>query len=135
MRSDSIGIYVGVLLALAVAAVAMFWKVLGTPFWSPEDFHALQSAVDASVQGTLLSWKPTLAGGYPVNPLLAFEFHQFGLEARPYLLVNLAIHIGNAYLAFLLVTSLLHDRLGAFSGGYRVGDIDAQEEGDNSFGR
>lgn len=114
MRSDSIGITIGVLVALAAAAVAMFWKVLATPFWSPEDFHALQSAVDASMQGTLLSWTPTLAGGYPVNPIFAFEFHYFGLEARPYLLVNLAIHIVNAYLAFLLVNSLLHDRLGAF---------------------
>ena len=114
MRSHSIGVYVGVLLALGLAAMLMFWRVLGTPFWSPEDFHFLRSAVDASVQGTLLSWSPALAGGYPVNPLLAFEFHHFGFEARPYLLVNLGIHIVNAYLAFLLVNSLLHDRVGAF---------------------
>jgi hypothetical protein len=114
MRSDSIGIHGSALLALTVAAAVMFWRVLETPFWSPEDFNFLQSAVDATVQGTLLQWKPTLAGGYSVNPLLALEFHLFGLEARPYLLVNLAIHIVNAYLAFLLVHSLLHDRLGAF---------------------
>lgn len=114
MRSGPIVISLAVLAAFALAALAMFGRVLDTPFWSPEDFHALSSAVDARSSGTLLEWRPALAGGYPVNPLLAVEFHHFGLDARPYLLVNLVIHVLNAFLAFLLVNSLLHNRLGAF---------------------
>lgn len=114
MRSAPIAISTGVLVALGLAGLAMFAAVLDTPFWSPEDFHTLRSAIEAHDGGRLLDWRPALAGGYPVNPFFAWEFHHFGFDARPYLIVNLVLHVLNAFLAYLLVNSLLHNRLGAF---------------------
>jgi len=104
-----------VLAALALAGALLFAQGLDAGFWSPEDFHALGATAERHARGELpLVFRPSLAGGYPVNPFLALEYRLFGLEARSYYLVNLIVHILNAYLAFLLVHSLLHDRRGAF---------------------
>ncbi len=100
--------------ALSLAGGLLFVQGLGTGFWSPEDFHALRSAAEAHARGELpVAFRPSLAGGYPVNPFVAVEFRLFGLDARPYYVMNLVVHILNAYLAFLLVNSLLHDRRSA----------------------
>lgn len=103
--------HLAVVLLLAIAGVALFYQVLDTGFWSPEDLHELSRAARASAEGRLNQvWHPSVSGGYPVNPVIAFEFLSFGLNARVYYTVNLAVHVLNAYLAFLLVTSLLHRR-------------------------
>ncbi len=107
--------HAAVLAALAGAGVLLFAQGLNTGFWSPEDFHALSTAAEAHARGDLpIAFRPSLAGGYPVNPFFAIEFRLFGMDAGAYYLVNLIVHIVNAYLAFLLVQSLLHDRRGAF---------------------
>lgn len=107
-------LHAGVVSLLAVGGGLLFFQGLGNGFWSPEDFHALQSAAEAHARGELpFAFWPSLAGGYPVNPFLALEFRLFGTEAGAYYTVNLVVHILNAYLAFLLVHSLLHDRRSA----------------------
>jgi hypothetical protein len=105
-------VFVAVGLALAVAA--MYLQVVDSGFWSPEDLAALWHAASAQARGDLrLTVIPRLAGGYATNPIFGLEFHYFGLDPRPYFAVNLVAHWINAYLAYLLVNTLLHDRRSA----------------------
>jgi hypothetical protein len=108
-------IHATVLAVLALAAGALFVQVVDTGFWSPEDFNQLatMSATHAG-GGSPRLVQPLLAGGYPTNPILMAEFRLFGLNAWPYYVVNILVHILNSYLAFLLVNTLLHDRRSAF---------------------
>jgi hypothetical protein len=107
-------LHAGVVCVLALGGGLLFFQGLDNGFWSPEDFHALRSAAMAHSRGELpIAFWPSLAGGYPVNPFLAIEFRLFGTQASAYYSVNLVVHILNAYLAFLLVHSLLHDRRSA----------------------
>jgi hypothetical protein len=101
--------------ALAAAGTLLFLQVLDVGFWSPEDFHDLRVAADADSRRELpVAFPPSLSGGYPVNPIFAVEYRLFGLEARPYYIVNLIVHVLNAFLAFLLVRALLHSHRSAF---------------------
>jgi len=102
-----------VLAVLAVTAGIQHAPFLDTGFWSTDDFQQLNILARAHAAGSL-AFRPTLAGGYMANPLLGLEFRAFGLDPRPYVLVNLAVHVLNAFLAYLLVNALLHNRRGAF---------------------
>ena len=101
------------LASLALAAAALHWPVLHTGFWSPEDFQQLEYAARMRSLAPV-DFRPVPGGGYPLNPIFALEFPLFGLNPRPYYLVNLALHVLNAFLAYLLVNSLLHDKRSAF---------------------
>jgi len=115
MYARKISLHAIIFLALALTGIAMFWSVLDTGFWSPEDFSALSGAAEASASGdTTPAFRPAFSGGYPVNPIFSLEFRLFGFHARPYLMMNLFVHILNACLAFLLVNNLLHDRKSSF---------------------
>jgi len=95
---------------LAAASAALFIQVLDTGFWSPEDASDLRSLVEMQASGELqLDFRPAIAGGYDTNPVLAFEFRSFGMDARAYYIVNLIVHVLNAWIAYALVISLLHD--------------------------
>ncbi len=97
-------------LGLAAAAALLYTQVLDTGFWSPEDVGELRRVVEAQARGEqLCSFVPKLAGGYPTNPIFALEYGLFGMEARAYYVLNLIIHVLNAWIAFALVRSLLHD--------------------------
>jgi hypothetical protein len=105
---------------LAAASAALFIQVLDTGFWSPEDASDLSSLVEMQASGELqLGFRPAIAGGYNTNPVLAFEFRSFGMDARAYYIVNMIVHVLNAWIAYALVISLLHDApaaiLAAFS--------------------
>ena len=96
------------LAVLAAAATLLFAQALDTGFWSPEDASDLRRL--SQTQGSETPpFRPTLAGGYPTNPVLALEYSLFGTDARAYYLVNLVVHILNAWIAYALVISLLHD--------------------------
>jgi len=102
------------LLILAVAAGLLYAQVLDTGFWSPEDYYELNGIVQGP--DALRSWslfRPRLAGGYPVNPIFAVEYSFFGLDARPYYVLNLLVHILNAWIAYILIIRLLHNRRSA----------------------
>lgn len=103
-----------VALALAVTIAAIFAPVLDTGFWSPEDLRDLAVAAAAHASGDLpVAFQPSLAGGYPTNPIFGLEFHLFQLNPRPYFATNLLVHWINSVLAYLLVNVLLHDRRSA----------------------
>lgn len=103
-----------VALGLALAIAAIFAPVLDTGFWSPEDLRDLSVAAAAHSSGKLpLAFQPSVAGGYPTNPIFGLEFHLFGLNARPYFVTNLFVHWFNSLLAYLLINVLLHDRRSA----------------------
>lgn len=103
--------HVMVVLALVAAGVMLFYQVLDTGFWSTEDLHELSVAASAGAEGSLADMlRPALSGGYRVNPILLLEFRHFGLDARAYYIVNLLVHILNAFLAYVLVASLVHRR-------------------------
>lgn len=103
-----------VFLGLAVAVAALFTQVLDTGFWSPEDLQELDRTAKAVVAGDLLRFRPSLAGGYPTNPIFGLEFHFFRLNPRPYFAVNMLVHLLNSFLAYALIHQLLHDRRSAF---------------------
>ena len=98
--------HLAALLILAAAATLLFAQVLDTGFWSPEDASDLWRLSQNEQES---HFRPTLAGGYPTNPVLALEYRLFGTDARAYYLVNLFVHILNAWIAYALVISLLHD--------------------------
>jgi len=103
-----------VALGLAITVGAIFAPVLDTGFWSPEDLRDLSVAAIAHSSGKLpLAFSPTLAGGYPTNPIFGLEFHLFGMNPRPYFAANLFVHWINSVLAYLLINVLLHDRRSA----------------------
>jgi len=102
-------------LALAAAVGALFAQVVDTGFWSPEDLNELAKVARAGESGDLLrQLRPSLAGGYYTNPVFGLEFHFFGLNPRPYFVVNLLVHWVNSILAYLLINTLLHNRRSAF---------------------
>ena len=111
MRSP-ISFAIAVLAVLTVAAGIQHAPFIDTGFWSSDDFHQLN--ILAQANAARLPFRPTLSGGYLANPLLGLEFSAFGLDARPYILINVAAHVLNAFLAYLLVNTLLHNRRGAF---------------------
>ncbi len=95
---------------LAAASAALFTQVLDTGFWSPEDAGDLRRLVEMQAAGELqMDFRPALAGGYHTNPVLALEYRSFGMDARAYYIVNLIVHVLNAWIAYALVISLLHD--------------------------
>lgn len=111
----SLLIHVLVFLGLALAVSAQFFQVVDTGFWSPEDLGDLHKLAVARAAGQAPSaFRPTLAGGYPANPVFALEFHAFGLNPRPYFLINLAAHVINSFLAYALIALLFHNRRSAF---------------------
>jgi hypothetical protein len=104
-----------VCLALAAAVAALFLQVLDTGFWSPEDLTELTKVARAHVSGDLLrGLRPNLAGGYYTNPIFGLEFRFFGLNPRPYFLLNMLVHWVNSILAYFLINTLLHNRRSAF---------------------
>lgn len=104
-----------VFLGLAVAVGVLFHQVLDTGFWSPEDLGELSFLTEARSVGRLGDiLRPSLAGGYPANPVLVLEFQAFGFDSRSYYLVNLFAHLANSFLAYVLVGMLFHDRKSAF---------------------
>jgi hypothetical protein len=105
---------VGAMLALAAASGLLFAQVLDTGFWSPEDYHELSTVMQQDSQGSLNQSPPVLGGGYPVNPVFAIEYRYFGMDSRSYYIVNLIVHVLNAWLAYALVNSLLHNRASAW---------------------
>lgn len=114
-RRPSFLVHALVLAALAVVVALAYQPFLDTDFWSPDDFGQLSNLAAARAKGELpFAFKPLLSGGYPANPMLGLEFRFFGLNARPYAIVNLFAHLINAFLAYLLVNALLHDRRSAF---------------------
>jgi hypothetical protein len=103
-----------VAVGLAAAAALMYLQVVDTGFWSPEDLTELTQTAEAHARGELpLVVLPSLAGGYATNPIFGLEYRLFGLEPRPYFIVNLIAHCLNSFLAYLLVNTLLHDRRSA----------------------
>ncbi len=98
------------LVILAVASTALFSQVLDTGFWSPEDASDLRRLMEMQATGELkMDFRPMLAGGYHTNPVLALEYRSFGMDSRAYYVVNLIVHVLNAWIAYALITSLLHD--------------------------
>ena len=81
-----------VFLGLALAAGALFFQVIDTGFWSPEDFHELMTLASAKAADRLtFAFQPILAGGYRTNPIFVVEFQLFGMNAMPYYLVNIVV--------------------------------------------
>ena len=100
-------------LALAGAVALLYAQVLDTGFWSPEDFSELGGIIQREADG-VAGFQPALGGGYPTNPVFALEYRFFGLNARPYYVVNLIVHMLNSWMAFVLINTLLHNRRSAW---------------------
>ena len=111
----SLRIHVLVFLGLALAVAVLFLQVVDTGFWSPEDIGDLNKMALAQTTGGLPdAYRPSLAGGYPVHPVFALEFRAFGLNPRPYYIVNVIAHLINSLLAYVLIGMLFHSWRSAF---------------------
>lgn len=98
-------------LGLVALSFAFYWRILNNPFWDPEDFNFLRTAIlDAGNPSRLFA--ANAAERFHPVPLLFFqlEYRIFGLNPTGYYAVNLLVHAFNAILVDLLVMVLLGDR-------------------------
>jgi hypothetical protein len=100
-----------ILLALIALSFGFYARILDNPFWDPEDFNFLRTAVAASQDLSRLASPEATERFHPL-PLWFFhlEYRLFGLEPAGYYAVNLLVHAANAFLVHLLVLVLLGDR-------------------------
>ncbi len=100
-----------VLLGLVALSFAFYSLILDNPFWDPEDFNFLRTAIlHADDLSGLFS--PDSTERFHPLPLVFFqlEYGSFGLDPRGYYTVNLLVHAVNAFLVYLLVMVLLGHR-------------------------
>lgn len=98
-------------LGLIALSFAFYWRILDNPFWDPEDFNFLHTAILNAGNPSRLFAANAAERFHPV-PLLFFqlEYRIFGLNPTGYYAVNLLVHALNAILVDLLVMVLLGDR-------------------------
>ncbi len=96
---------------LIALSFAFYWRILDNPFWDPEDFNFLHTAILNAGNPSRLFAANAAERFHPV-PLLFFqlEYRFFGLNPVGYYAVNLLVHAINAILVDLLVMVLLGDR-------------------------
>jgi hypothetical protein len=100
-----------VFIGLIVLPFLFYWRILDNPFWDPEDFNFLHTAIlNASNLSRLFA--PNAAERFHPLPLVFFqlEYRLFGLNPMGYYAVNLLVHAINAILVHQLVMVLLGDR-------------------------
>ena len=100
-----------ILLGLVALSFGFYARILDNPFWDPEDFNFLRTAVAGAHDLSLLA-SPEAAERFHPLPLLFFhlEYRLFALDPMGYYAVNLLVHAVNAFLVNLLVLVLLGDR-------------------------
>ena len=97
---------------LLILGLAFFWLVKNNTFWHSGDFLYLEQAVEMSRSFDHIFTSAPFQPFQPLVKLVFFvEYSSFGLDAWKYYLFNIIIHAVNAYLVFLLVFSLLKDRV------------------------
>ncbi len=96
---------------LVALSFAFYWRILDNPFWDPEDFNFLHTAILNAGNLSRLFAANAAERFHPL-PLVFFqlEYRIFGLNPAGYYAVNLLIHALNAILVYLLVMVLLGDK-------------------------
>ena len=96
-----------VLLLLTLAIYAAYSRLISAPLWNPLDFQIIHDAHQLSSQPLNMFLH---LGTYFSQPLLQLayllEYSLFGMHPAGYYAVNLAIHVLNAFMVYLLVHML-----------------------------
>jgi hypothetical protein len=96
-----------VLALLLVLVYGLYRRLMVGDFWNPPDFEMLLDA-NRLAHDPLQMFRHI--GTYFSQPLLqlAFllEYHTFGVNFAPYIAVNLAVHVLNAFIVYMLVNML-----------------------------
>jgi hypothetical protein len=102
----------GFFLLLNLIGFSFFSLVLDNTFWHGDDFNYLIQALRVGENWHAVFSTRLHQTFQPIPNLIFFlEFEAFGINAKAYYLFNIFVHSINAFLVYLLVRTMLKDRI------------------------